>query len=103
MSKAKSDMARRMIEAQFGPAYPYKVDANDATRKGQPAGKKFLFGPHKRYAVQPLHSRFGEITWFVWDAEVAGEPEVIRQEPSFDAAVLGLMTPHENLYKKRSS
>lgn len=66
---------------------------NDPTRKGQLAARKETFGPFHRYAVAPVHTRFDELQWFVWDAEVPdeeGRPSVIRQEFSREAAVEGL-------------
>lgn len=78
--------------------YTYKIESNDPSKAGQLAGMKMLFGECNRYAVAPVHCRFQVLQWFVWDAEaiswsefVSGEPvPVIRQEPSFEAAVAGL-------------
>lgn len=78
--------------------YTYKIEANDPGKAGQLAGKKMLFGDCSRYAVAPIHTRFNNLTWFVWDAEAISDSDlaqnhpvpVIRQEESFEAAVAGL-------------
>lgn len=63
---------------------------------GQLAGPKESFGPFHRYAVAPVHSRFGGVHWFVWDAEqedeVTGGPKVIRIEDSKKKALDGMDT-----------
>ena len=59
---------------------------------GKVAARKVLFGECSRYAVAPVHSRFGSVQWFVWDAEedaLTGLPKVIRQEDSLKGAVSG--------------
>jgi len=67
---------------------------NDPRRKGQLAARKQLFGPHHRYAVAPVHTRFDTLVWMVWDAEEidreTGLIAIIRQEPTREAAVAGL-------------
>jgi hypothetical protein len=65
---------------------------NDATRKGQLAAPKRLFGDYHRYAVAPIHTRFDAVEWFVWDADTDddGRPAVIRQAPSEEEATRGL-------------
>jgi hypothetical protein len=67
---------------------------NDATRKGQLAARKQLFGDCSRYAVAPVHTRFDAVQWFVWDAEIAcadtGLPEVIRQADTLAQALQGI-------------
>jgi hypothetical protein len=73
--------------------YNYTVSKNDPSLKGSLAGRKVLFGGWSRYAVAPVHTRFGSVEWFVWDAELpddSGRPEVIRQAPTFDEAIRGL-------------
>ena len=64
---------------------------NDPKRAGQLAAARELFGPYHRYSIAPVHSRFGELIWFVWDSEikdeVTGASAVIRQEPSREAAL----------------
>jgi len=67
---------------------------NDSSKRGELAAPKVLFGEYSRYAIAPIHTRFGSIVWFVWDAETAYDglnaAEVIRQENSFEEAVVGL-------------
>jgi hypothetical protein len=72
---------------------PYVNLRNDASKAGQLAGPKQTFGEFKRYAVAPVHTRFGAVEWFVWDAERpddTGFASVIRQEPTLTAALAGL-------------
>lgn len=73
--------------------FPKEV-VNDAEKRGQLAAPKVLFGELSRYAIAPIHTRFGTIVWFVWDAEKTLEEthmaDVIRQEASFEEAVKGL-------------
>ena len=61
--------------------------------KGSLAAKKQFFGDNKRYAVAPVHTRFGAVEWFVWDAEhpmsTMNHAEVIRQAESLDEALRG--------------
>ena len=67
---------------------------NDSSKRGELAAPKVLFGECSRFAVAPIHTRFGSIVWFVWDAEhefsTLKAAEVIRQENSFEEAVVGL-------------
>ena len=74
-------------------AFPKEI-ANDATKRGQLAAPKVLFGEFSRYAVAPLHSRFGSIVWFVWDAEKSYDEtkaaDIIRQGCTFEEAVSDL-------------
>ena len=69
--------------------YTFTVSSNNPDKKGSLAGRKVLFGEYSRYAVAPIHTRFDAVEWFVWDASVNGTPEVIRQAPTFEAAVAG--------------
>lgn len=72
--------------------YNFKVSSNNANMKGSLAGRKVLFGDCSRYAVAPIHTRFDEVEWFVWDADKLdnlGIPEVIRQALTFEEAVAG--------------
>lgn len=79
--------------------YRFKVAKNNPNKAGALAGKKLLFGDCSRYAVAPIHTRFEDVSWFVWDAELVTDdelregkrPPVIRQEASFERAVEGLM------------
>jgi len=73
-------------------SYSFAVSSNNPNQKGSLAGRKVLFGDCSRYAVAPIHTRFDAVEWFVWDADSVdanGLPEVIRQEPTFEAAVAG--------------
>jgi hypothetical protein len=75
--------------------FPFPVATNEIAKAGQMAARrKFLFDGN-RYALFPVHSRFGAIEWFVADAEsldpVTGLPEIIRQEPTAEKAVEGLL------------
>jgi len=67
---------------------------NDPTRKGQLAAPKRLFGEYHRYAVAPVHTRFGAVEWIVWDAHTwdahGVNPAVIRQASTEAEAVAGL-------------
>ena len=68
---------------------------NDASKLGQLAARKRLFGPHSRYAVAPVHTRFDAVEWFVWDAEhpwkdASGLPSIIRQAATLEDALHGL-------------
>lgn len=74
---------------------------NDPNKRGELAGPKQLFGPRKRYAIAPVHSRFDRVAWFVWDAEspdylaerdpVMGyQPAVIRVAATREDATEGL-------------
>lgn len=75
------------------------VPANNPVLKGEPAARKRFFGPNRRYAVAPVHTRFDAVEWFVWDAEHKlsdmNHAEVIRQESSLDAAIAGLIDQSE--------
>ena len=68
---------------------------NDTSKAGQIAKRKTLFGDCSRYAVAPVHSRLGALQWFVWDADntdaLTGNPAVIRQEDSLEAAMRDFM------------
>lgn len=73
--------------------FPKEI-VNDASKRGQLAAPKVLFGELSRYAIAPIHTRFGSVVWFVWDANKQLEDthmaDVIRQEASFEDAVKGL-------------
>jgi hypothetical protein len=72
------------------PSLPF----NNPAMAGQAAARKRLFGEYSRYAVWPIHTRFGQLQWLVADAhvtdEVTGGPAVIRQEDTEEEAVAGL-------------
>jgi hypothetical protein len=74
-------------------AFPAEI-VNDASKRGQLAAPKVLFGELSRYAIAPIHTRFGDVVWFVWDAESNIEDthmaDVIRQEATFERAVENL-------------
>jgi len=44
--------------------------SNNPALGGKRAGKARFFGPHSRYAVFPIHTRFESVAWVVQDAEV---------------------------------
>ena len=67
---------------------------NNPKLAGQIATRKELFGGYSRYAIAPVHTRFDAVEWFVWDAErldATGRPEIIRQAPTKEAALIGLL------------
>lgn len=67
--------------------------SNDPKQAGRFASRKITFGNFSRYAVAAVHTRFGSLEWFVWDAQFpssTGETVVIRQKPTFVEAVEGL-------------
>jgi hypothetical protein len=89
-------------------AYPLDTPApeyvNDSSRAGQYAAFALSFGPiltagpnrgrQRRYRVAPIHTRFGVVSWFVWDTtdmdpRTQGYP-IIRQAATRDEAVRGL-------------
>jgi hypothetical protein len=76
-----------------------KLPANDPSKKGQLAARKQFFGAGRRYAVAPIHTRFDALEWFVWDAEHKlsdmTRAEVVRQEPTLEAAIAGLIDQSE--------
>lgn len=67
---------------------------NNPSKAGQLATEKEFFGDYKRFAVAAVHTRFTNVSWFVWDAEqideVTGFALVVRQEESKDSAISGL-------------
>lgn len=74
--------------------FSFQPVANDASKRGELAARKQLFGEYRRYAVAPVHTRFDAIQWFVWDAMLSdetGRPAVIRQEATLHAAIDGLV------------
>ena len=53
--------------------------ANNPVLKGRRAGKARFYGPHKRFALYPIHTRFDAVAWVVSDAETMdndGLPEI---------------------------
>lgn len=70
---------------------------NDKKKAGKLARPKITFGPHGRYAIAPVHTRFDAVQWFVWDAERPdedGRASVIRQEDTEEKARMGLVAPY---------
>ena len=69
--------------------------SNNPLLAGSLAAPKQYFGDFKRFAVAPVHTRFDDIEWFVWDAEHPNSDldhaEIIRQEPTKEAAMAGLV------------
>ena len=67
---------------------------NNPTLRGSLAAPKQRFGDWGRYAIAPVHTRFDDLEWFVWDAEVIDEATglaaVIRQAPTMEEALRGL-------------
>jgi len=52
---------------------------NNPALRGCRAGKANFYGPHKRLALYPIHTRFDAVAWAVSDAETLaddGLPEV---------------------------
>lgn len=77
--------------------FPHTVLDNDPKLAGALAckpAKKMIINDY-RYAVAPVHTRFGTVEWFVWDAEHPNSDtkraEVIRQEDTFEKAIEGLV------------
>ena len=71
---------------------PYVNLQNDPNKRGSCAAPKLRFGDYGRYAIAPVHTRFRDIQWFVWDAHVEdrGLAAVIRQAPTLVEALAGL-------------
>jgi hypothetical protein len=70
---------------------------NDPSKSGAFAARKRLFGENSRYAIAPIHTRFGAVQWFVWDAEYPNcgfTAEVIRQEDCLEDAMRDFMGEH---------
>lgn len=67
---------------------------NNPLRAGELAAKRQFFGGYSRYAIAPVHTRFDDVEWFVWDAEVVdpvtGYSSVIRQSQTKEEAMAGL-------------
>jgi len=66
---------------------------NNPALKGKRAGKARFFGPHSRYAVFPIHTRFESVAWVVQDAEVLDElglPEAVVFNSKIEAVTYAL-------------
>lgn len=46
---------------------------NDNSAPGTPALPKQYFGKNSRYAIAPVNTRFGDVAWFIWDAETTDQ------------------------------
>jgi hypothetical protein len=46
---------------------------NNPKLAGKRAGKTRFFGPHSRFALYPMHTRFEDLHWVVSDAEMTDE------------------------------
>ena len=66
---------------------------NNPMLRGSLAAPKQRFGDWGRYAIAPVHTRFDDLEWFVWDAEdideATGLAAVIRQAPTMEEALRG--------------
>ncbi|WP_439579346.1 hypothetical protein [Elioraea sp.] len=52
---------------------------NNPALKGKRASKATFYGPFKRFALYPIHTRFDAVAWVVSDAETVdtdGLPEI---------------------------
>lgn len=70
------------------------IEKNDPARKGQLASRrKAFFGDNFRFALYPVHTRFGAVEWFVTDCDVDdnGRPGIIRQSERWQDALYGLI------------
>lgn len=91
--RSKMKSRRPVLLSVSRSAFPAEIVC-DPSKRGQIAAPKVLFGEFSRYAIAPIHTRFGDVVWFVWDAEKELDDthmaDVIRQESSFVKAVEGL-------------
>lgn len=74
-------------------SFDFKVEPNDPERAGSGASLSTAFGPHARYLVFAIHTRFDAVSWIVRDYGAAlegGLPAVIRQAATLDEALVGL-------------
>lgn len=81
------------------PTKPRNIQINDTTKKGELATEKILFGEFYRYAIAGVHTRFENIVWFIWDANIPDElydytneefgyvPKIIYQAETWDEAI----------------
>jgi hypothetical protein len=73
--------------------------ANDPTRAGDLAAGVERFGPGRRYALYPVHTRFDALAWMVEDSArldpVTGLPAVIRQGETRRATLESLGGPFD--------
>lgn len=72
-----------------------RIEPNDPTRRGAHASDYVIFGPHGRYAIYAIHTRFDAIEFQVIDVEqvdpnTGDYGSVVRQEPTAMEALRGL-------------
>ena len=74
MTRYQRQIARldAFITGEGWPEYTGKIAPNNPALKGTLAGKKLLFGPHSRFAIAPIHTRFDAIAWAIYDAQSEG-------------------------------
>ena len=81
----------RLMKNSTAPA----ARTNNPAKAGQLASARVLFGDENRFAVYAVHTRFGDVTWFVTDAditdEVTGRAGVIRQAATAEVAIAGVL------------
>jgi hypothetical protein len=61
---------------------------NNPALVGKRAGKATFYGPFKRFAIYPIHTRFDAVAWVVSDAETTAEdglPEIAIFDREEDA------------------
>lgn len=70
--------------------YP-TAQPNNPALAGRDASAPMLLGPHNRFCLYAVHTRFDAVQWFVADAEtldpVTKAPAIVRQEDSPELAV----------------
>jgi hypothetical protein len=86
---------KTLSKEQIIKRFSQKVLVNNPNRMGQLAARKISFGPWRRYAIAPIHTRGEQLCWAVWDAEEADqyrplEPAIIRQALTCEQALEGL-------------
>jgi len=70
-----------------------KSSPNNPTIAGARASEQVVLGDFSQFAAFAVHTRFDAVVWFVHDVERlddCGFPVVVRQCPTFEAAVAGL-------------
>lgn len=86
-----------MLLPRFPLSGPEPHIVNCPELRGGRACKPTSFGDFGRYAVFAIHTRGDAVEWFVEDAEQAdpkfpSRPAIIRQAPTRDEAVSGLVS-----------
>lgn len=68
------------------------AQVNNPEMKGQIASEVFTYGESGRYSTYAVHTRFSDVCWFTSDSQIicplTGLPEIIRQETSFEKALV---------------